>query len=310
MTLAKYISDLLYRYECVIVPNLGGFVTNEISAKVNHFTHTFYAPSKQVTFNTHLQNNDGLLANYVATAKSISYSKAVEFINEEVSKWNLQINNTELELENIGTFHLNNEQKIIFEPNNTINYLTSSFGFNSFVSPAVKRIAYKEKVSQLETVTPILPSEENKRKTPIFIKYAAAAAIIFAIGTVGWKEYQKFEYNNLVAKSEQQQQQVDKTIQEATFVIGNPLPTITLNVAKETHKYHIVAGAFREPANAEKKLQQLLEKGFNAQILGVNKWNLTQVAYESFNSRNEAINKLNTIKKTDSQDAWLLVKEY
>ena len=310
MTLANYISDLLYRYECVIVPNFGGFVTNEISAKVNHFTHTFYAPSKQVTFNTHLQNNDGLLANYVATAKSISYSKAVEFINEEVSKWNLQINNTELELENIGTFHLNNEQKIIFEPNNTINYLTSSFGFNSFVSPAVKRIAYKEKVTQLETITPILSSEENKRKTPLFIKYAAAAAIIFALGTVGWKEYQKFEYNNLVAKSEQQQQQVDKTIQEATFVISNPLPTITLNVAKETYNYHIVAGAFREPANAKKKLQQLLEKGFNAQILGVNKWNLTQVAYESFNSRNEAINKLNTIKKTDSQDAWLLVKEY
>ena len=310
MTLANYISDLLYRYECVIVPNFGGFVTNEISAKVNHFTHTFYAPSKQVTFNTHLQNNDGLLANYVATAKSISYSKAVEFINEEVSKWNLQINNTELELENIGAFHLNNEQKIIFEPNNTINYLTSSFGFNSFVSPAVKRIAYKEKVTQLETITPILSSEENKRKTPLFIKYAAAAAIIFALGTVGWKEYQKFEYNNLVAKSEQQQQQVDKTIQEATFVINNPLPTITLNVAKETHNYHIVAGAFREPANAKKKLQQLLEKGFNAQILGVNKWNLTQVAYESFNSRNEAINKLNTIKRTDSQDAWLLVKEY
>jgi len=310
MTLANYISDLLYRYECVIVPNFGGFVTNEISAKVNHFTHTFYAPSKQVTFNTHLQNNDGLLANYVATAKSISYSKAVEFINEEVSKWNLQINSTELELENIGAFHLNNEQKIIFEPNNTINYLTSSFGFNSFVSPAVKRIAYKEKVTQLETITPILSSEENKRKTPLFIKYAAAAAIIFALGTVGWKEYQKFEYNNLVAKSEQQQQQVDKTIQEATFVISNPLPTITLNVAKETYNYHIVAGAFREPANAKKKLQQLLEKGFNAQILGVNKWNLTPVAYESFNSRNEAINKLNTIKKTDSQDAWLLVKEY
>ena len=310
MTLANYISDLLYRYECVIVPSFGGIVTNEISAKVNHFTHTFYAPSKQVTFNSHLQNNDGLLANYVATAKNISYSKAVEFINDEVSKWNLQINNTELELENIGTFHLNNEQKIIFEPNNTINYLTSSFGFNSFVSPAVKRIAYKEKVTHLETITPILSSEENKRKTPIFIKYAAAAAIIFALGTVGWKEYQKFEYNNLVAKNEQQQQQVDKTIQEATFVINNPLPTITLNVAKETHNYHIVAGAFREPANAKKKLQQLLEKGFNAQILGVNKWNLTPVAYESFNSRNEAINKLNTIKKTDSQDAWLLVKEY
>ena len=310
MTLATYISDLLYRYECVIIPNFGGFVTNEISAQINHFTHTFYAPSKQLTFNSQLQNNDGLLANYIASAKSISYSEALDFIGAEIKSWNQALINEELELENIGSLHLNKEHKLIFEPTKTVNYLTSSFGLNSYVSPAVKRIDYIQKVTQLKTIAPVIPSEENKRKTPAFIKYAAAAAIVFAIGTVGWKEYQTFEYNNLVAKTELQQQNVEKTIQEATFVISNPLPTITLNITKETFKYHIVAGAFREPVNAEKKLQQLLQKGFNAKILGVNKWNLTQVSYESFNSRRDAINNLNSIKKSESKDAWLLVKEY
>ncbi|WP_456378625.1 HU domain-containing protein [Lutibacter sp.] len=310
MTLAKYISDLLYRYECVIIPNFGGFVANKISAKVNHFTHTFYAPSKQLTFNSHLQNNDGLLANYIATTKNISFSEALLIIEKEVENWKFSLSKEDLEIENIGSFHLNLEGKLIFNPTTTVNYLTSSFGLSSYVSPAVKRIAYKENVKQLETIAPILPSKENKKKTPLFIKYAAAAAIIFALGTIGWKEYQKFEYNNLVAQSEQQQRKVEKTIQEATFVISNPLPTITLNVAKKTYNYHVIAGAFREPANAEKKLQQLLEKGYNATILGVNKWNLTQVSYESFNSKNQAINKLNTIKKTVSKDAWLLIKEY
>ncbi len=310
MTIAKYISDLLYRYECVIVPNFGGFVTNEISARVNYFTHTFYAPSKQITFNSHLQNNDGLLANYVATSENTSYAKAVEYIEKEVESWKLLMNNEELDLENIGSFNLNKEGKFIFEPSNSINYLTSSFGLSSYVSPAVKRITYKEKVKQLETIAPLLPSEENKRKTPAFIKYAAAAVIIFALGTVGWKEYQKFEYNNLVARAEQQQKNVEQSIQEATFVISNPLPVITLNVAKETNNYHIIAGAFREPGNAEKKLQQLLKKGYDAKILGINKWNLTPVAFESLNSRIDAINRLNAIKRTESEDAWLLVKEY
>jgi len=310
MRTAKYISDLLYRYECVIVPGFGGFVTNQIPAKVNHFTHTFYAPSKQLTFNSHLQNNDGLLVNYLATAENIPYSEALSTIEKQVENWKISLANEEVELENIGSFNFNKEGKLIFEPTTIVNYLTASFGLNSYVSPAIKRIAYQEKVKQLETIVPILPTEENKRKTPVFIKYAAAAAIIFALGTVGWKEYQKNTYNNLVAQSEQQQKEVEKTIQEATFIISNPLPTITLNVVKETFNYHIIAGAFREPANAEKKLQQLLQKGFNAKILGVNKWNLTQVAYESCNSRNKAINKLNTIKKSDSKDAWLLVKEY
>ena len=310
MTLANYISDLLYRYECVIVPNFGGFVTNEISAKVNHFTHTFHAPSKQLSFNAHLQNNDGLLVNYVASAEKISYSKALEVIEGEVALWKSTIATEEFEIENIGSLHLSTEGKYIFEPLNTVNYLTSSFGMSSYVSPAVKRIEYKEKVKQLETVAPIIPSEENKRKTPAFLKYAATAAIIFALGSVGWNQYQNIEYSNLVADAEQQQQKVDKTIQEATFIIENPLPTITLNVTKETFNYHVIAGAFREPANAEKKLNQLIKKGFKAKILGVNKWNLTQVSYGSFNSKNEAINSLNSIKKSESKDAWLLVKEY
>lgn len=309
MTLANYISDLLYRYECVIVPNFGGFITNKISAKVNNFTHTFYAPSKQLTFNSHLQNNDGLLANYIATAKNLSYTEAVLEIENEVKNWKLSLKNEELELENIGSFHLNEEKILIFEPAN-INYLTSSFGLTSFVSPAIKRIVYQEKVKQLETAAPIFHNEENNSKTPVFIKYAAAAVILFTLGTVGWKEYQKIEYNSLVAQSEQQQQNVEKTIQEATFVIDNPLPAITLNVTKKVNNYHIIAGAFREPKNAEKKLQQLLQKGFNAQILGLNKWNLTPVAFGSFNSKKEAINKLKIIKETESKAAWLLVKEY
>ncbi|MDT8418432.1 MAG: SPOR domain-containing protein [Lutibacter sp.] len=306
MTTANYISDLLYRYECVIVPNFGGFVTNEISAKVNHFTHTFYPPSKQLTFNSHLQNNDGLLANYVATAKNISYSEALEVIEKEVAEWNLLLNVEVLELENIGSFKLNKEHKLIFEPTNSLNYLTSSFGLGSYVSPAIKRVVYKEKIKQLETSS----TGETKRKTPAFIKYAATAAILFALGTVGWNEYQKIEYKNLVAEVEQQQQKVEKTIQEATFVISNPLPAITLNITKETFNYHIIAGAFRTPENAEKKLQQLLEKGYNARILGINKWDLTQVSFESFTTEDEAINKMRIIHKTESEDAWLLVNEY
>lgn len=306
MTLSNYISDLLYRYECVIVPNFGGFVTNEISAKLNQFTHTFYPPSKQLSFNSHLQNNDGLLVNYVASSKKISYSEALESIEKEVAEWKLLLTVEMLELENIGSLKLNKERKLIFEPVNSLNYLTSSFGLDSYVSPAIKRIVYKEKVKQLETFS----TEETKRKTPAFIKYAATAAILFALGTVSWNEYQKIEYNNLVAEAEQQQKKVEKTIQEATFVISSPLPAITLNVTKEIYNYHIIAGAFRASENAEKKLQYLLQKGYNAKILGINKWNLTEVAFESFIDKNEAINKLYYIKKTESEDAWLLIKEF
>ncbi len=310
MTLANYISNLLYRYDCVVVPKFGGFVTNKIPAKVNQYTHTFYPPSKQLTFNSQLQNNDGLLANYIASSEHIAFEKAIEYIEKEVDLWRFTLNNEVLELDKIGLFKINSHGNLEFEPSNSTNYLTTSFGLNTYVSPAIKRIAYNKNIKELETITPILPTKENNQKTPVFIKYAAAAAIIFALGTVGWNQYQTRTYKKLVTKAEMQQQNVEKNIQEATFVIENPLPAITLNITKETYNYHVIAGAFREPSNANKKLTELLSKGYNAKILGLNKWNLTQVAYGSFKTRNEAVSNLNIIKKAESEDAWLLVKKY
>ena len=78
MTLATYINDLLYRYDCVIVPDFGGFVTNRIGAKVNNYTHTFTPPKKQITFNKLLKHNDGLLANYIASAENISFERLLQ----------------------------------------------------------------------------------------------------------------------------------------------------------------------------------------------------------------------------------------
>ena len=308
MRLATYISDLLYRYECVIVPEFGGFVTNEISARVNNFTHTFYPPTKQLSFNSHLKNNDGLLANYISSVENISFSEATDMIKEEVENWNQALKNELIEIPKIGLLTINTDQKLIFEPVLSENYLTSSFGLNSFNSSAIKRTEYLEKVRAIETVSPVVPV--TNRKAPAFLKYAASVAILFAAGSFVWDTYNENQYQQQLLAEQQQQETVNKKIQEATFVIDNPLPTITLNVTKEVKNYHVIAGAFREVANADKKVKQLISKGFDAQILGVNKWGLTQVSYASFNSKRDAINNLRAIKKQESPDAWLLVQEF
>ncbi len=309
MNLENYISDLLYRYECVIVPNFGGFISNETSAKVNHFTHTFYPPSKKISFNGHLKHNDGLLANYIASVDKISFSEAVNKINSIVEKWKSTLLIEAIEIQKVGSISLNKEGNLLFEPVVSENYLTSSFGLNSFSSPAIKRLEYKEQVRQLETITPVLPSEK-RRKTPVLLKYAATAALIFTLGSIGWNTYNNDQYQEQLLAEQKQQDAVEQKIQQATFVIENPLPTITLNVAKEIKNYHVIAGAFRDPLNADKKVKQLIEQGYDAQILGVNKWNLTTVSYASYGDRLKALNGLRTIKHTVSSDAWLLVQAF
>lgn len=301
MNLANYINDLLYRYDCVIVPDFGGFVTNRIGAKLNSDTHTFYPPTKQIAFNSHLKHNDGLLANYIASTEQISFEKASTAISLSVIKWQNELQKNEIKLDNLGAISLNESKQIIFEPNKEINFLTASYGLSSVASSAINR--YKQEVKPLIPIT----TSTQKKGVPAFIKYAATAAILLTLGYIGHNGYQQDQQNKQFAN---QQKVIEKKIQSATFIISNPLPTLNLNVIKEiTKPYHLVAGAFQFPENAEKKVKELISKGFNAKIIGINKWGLTQVTFNSYADKNEAINNLNKIKKTVSSDAWLLIKK-
>ena len=293
MTVEKYINELLYRYDCVIVPNFGGFITNKIGAKVNSFTHTFHPPTKQITFNTHLKQNDGLVVSYIAAVENISFEKALAKINASVASWNESLKNGAVVFENIGALAFNAEKQLIFEPQKEHNFLTNSFGLSTVSSPAIKH--------------PV-PANTSKSVIPLFAKYAATAVVLLSLGFIVRNGYQERQQEQMYAS---QKEAIDKKIQAATFVISNPLPTISLQVTKESPKsFHVVAGSFQFPENAEKKLKQLKKKGYNATILGLNKWGLTQVAFDSFYSRKEALAILTTIKKEVSKDAWILAKKF
>jgi len=293
MAIEKYINDLLYRYDCVIVPNFGGFITNKIGAKINPFSHTFHPPTKQIAFNAHLKQNDGLMVNYIASVENISFEKALAKINTSVASWNESLKNDALVFENIGALAFNDKKQLIFEPQKEHNFLTNSFGLSAVTSAAIKHTA---------------PSAANKSVIPLFAKYAATAVVLLSLGFIAYNGYQVRTQEKIYAS---QKEAIDKKIQAATFVISNPLPTISLPITKESPKsFHVVAGAFQFPENAERKLKQLKKEGYNASILGLNKWGLTQVAFDSFYSREDALATLTTIKKGVSKDAWILAKKF
>ncbi len=299
MAVSTYIKDLLYRYECVIIPDFGGFITNKISAKIDNNSHIFYPPSKQVGFNHHLTHNDGLLANYIASAENISFDQATQIIVETVEKWNQQVKSQPLVLDQIGTLKLNVENQLIFEPEISVNYLLSSFGLSSFETKTIERPMVK-----VVSLTPVT----EKKEVPRLLKYAATATILMFLGYGTWTGYQNRLDQRNFAK---QQEKVNEKIQTATFIIENPLPTIELNLTKELPKaYHVIAGAFQFEDNAQKKVDQLTSKGYDAYILGKNKWDLTQVAYASFHKKSDAFQSLAKVRIEDSKDAWLLVKKF
>ncbi|WP_111308783.1 SPOR domain-containing protein [Confluentibacter sediminis] len=309
MQLETYISDLLYRYECVTVPEFGAFLTQRVTAFIDDSNNTFYAPKKVLSFNEQIQKNDGLLAHYIADVEKIPFEVAIQKIETRVKslKDSLTQGKT-VTFDNIGELNFNNEGKILFQPSYRLNYLTEAFGLSQFVSPAITRDEYKTEVENLEKVIPITITQEKRKSRP-YLKYAAVALIALTVGGFAASNYyvNDIETYNEIAQ-EKAAQQLDTKIQQATFTL-NTLPAITLNVTKQSGNYHIVAGAFRVEENSDKKVEQLKALGYNARKIGVNKYGLHVVVYASYEDRLEALNALRTIKKENNQDAWLEVKE-
>lgn len=309
MKLAEYIRDLLYRYECVIIPEFGGFVTNAQPARISAYSNTFYPPSKRLTFNNHLKNNDGLLANYIASVDKVPFKSAMNFIRFEVKQWKEELAKEDLFLEHIGKLSLEND-KILFEPQKKVNYLTEAYGLGTVVSGEIKREVYKKEVEEVEEKAPILITETARKKSN-YLKYAAV--FLLGLSVLGWGGYQlhkDYTHQQEIATAKKQQKIIEQKVQQATFIVSDPLPSIVLDATKTLYPYHVIAGAFRYPENADRMVKILKNQGFeNARILGVNQWGLTQVSFNSFDTRNEAMTTLSTVRKTMNEDAWLLVQD-
>lgn len=156
MAMTNYISELLYRYECVVLPSFGAFITQRQSARIQLNNNQFFPPQKSVSFNQQLRKNDGLLANHLVEVEKISYSSAVQKIDLFVQDLqNILQKEQQIKLENIGSFTLTEEGKLQFEPAGKMNYLKEAFGLGSFNSPEILRESYKQQAVALEEKAPI-----------------------------------------------------------------------------------------------------------------------------------------------------------
>ena len=315
MVLEHYISELLYRYNCVMVPNFGAFLAQTTSAVIHNSTNTINPPIKIVSFNEQVVTNDGLLVSYIAEAEKSTYEETLIKVTDLVTVWKRQLQSgKKLDLAKIGSLSLNEADKIQFQPENSINYQTSSFGLSTFTVNPIVREVLKTEVEELEEKIPFVFTPEQRKSSSLrpYLKYAA---IFLLTVTTGLTAYQYFNNNSTHQQlvQEEAQEEITRHIQQATFFDLEPveLPSISLDVVSSDKKenlrvHHIVAGAFRFRKNADKKIRQLKKRGFNPSYIGTNKFGLHMVTYDSFTNVDEALNTLKSVKRNHSRDAWLL----
>jgi len=237
MQLLKYIHDLLYRYELVIIPGFGGLLVKPTSAYIDEKTHVFFPPSKQLGFNAQLTKNDGLLANHIASTDNIPYEAAVNLIKFELKELLQKLKNQDVFFDDIGTFSLTAESKIFFTPDVKANFSTETFGLTNFVAHTIDR-GHKE-LKKIDVIFDSITEKVDKnvvvlkKEAPVtkviqihpLLKYAASVALLLSLGYVFWL---KFGNNN---KQTIAHTKIEQTkIQEATFEIPEELTTINLKV--------------------------------------------------------------------------------
>lgn len=186
MKLEQYISELLFKYDCVIVPGLGGFVANYKSATIQPIQNTFYPPSKSISFNKNLTSNDGLLANLVAQKENISFDNSCKRIEEYVAKINRDLKlKKKIILNDVGVLFLDAENRTQFEPQNAVNYLLGSYGLAVFQKQPIKRTSIEEKITKefKDRTAPLTNVKEGKANTK---KWLAVAALIPLAFLAGW----------------------------------------------------------------------------------------------------------------------------
>ncbi len=320
MEIKSYINDLLYQYECVTIPEFGSFLTRKIPAKIS-FDGTFTPPKKEVSFNSLLKTNDGILAKHIAQKTNSNYESILKLINKKTIKWIEKLEVESLNFPGIGEMKLNNHGKIEFLPSNEINFYKNSFGLYTFKKNPLVNISYNKKHDQIMENSNnddllFTPESKNKKRKIQYIKYSAIGLLIIVlIGSIYFFS-DNYLSNQKLKEIEIAQKKIKSNVQKATFDIGK-LSKVELNVnSKNSNKvenlssnekyFSVIAGSFRSINNAENKLNSLVKEGYKAEMAKKSSEGFHRVAYGRFISKKKAINLLIFVKYTLQEEAWFL----
>lgn len=351
LNLDQHISELLHDYDCVVVPQLGGFVTNYRPAKQDIQSGIMHPAGKDIRFNKNLTKSDGLLEKAFAESQHMSFEDASAALKTEVEAYWQKLNGGEkLKLKKIGVLYIDDHRKLRFEPATDQNYLKAAFGFESFILPPpleVKKHIAEPIQERLVEETPVIALRSTVRQKGIYWVAAATLLPFMAMSiyvglTSNFKsptqltvaELNPFHVTSNIpseytARSEESDvisiDETESAYPASTLVfpysfeesrIDSTGVWIDLSMKEKptpvtsstAGKYHIIGGCFGEKANADKFVERLKYRGYQASVLDLHK-NLYRVKIESFNNYDKALATLGEFRNDGTfPNAWLLKK--
>ena len=173
MIIGKYIHELLLENDTVIIPGFGAFISDYKSAEINEEADELMPPSKEISFNQQIRNNDGLLVGCIADGEGVTHFDALKKIEKERENIIFQLDKREkVVIEETGELFFNENNEIQFKHFEDENLLLDSFGLDPIsLKNEIKRI--EEVESPEEIIVPEMdetlkeePTIEPEKKEP------------------------------------------------------------------------------------------------------------------------------------------------
>ncbi|MDX2174508.1 MAG: SPOR domain-containing protein [Bacteroidota bacterium] len=138
-TIVKCINEQLFLNNYLVMPNFGGFVLKTITAQYSLNGSIIIPPSKTLSFNAQLKQNDGVLVTCLQNKLNCSGTVALQHLNDFASYCTSILNTSKrITFDNIGFFYTDFENNICFEPQTSTNFLTSSFGLTQITLKTIE----------------------------------------------------------------------------------------------------------------------------------------------------------------------------
>lgn len=291
MEIGKYIKELLFIHDCVIIPGLGGFVANYRSADMNELARTISPPSKSILFNRNLIHNDGLLIDYVLQRNGLDYRQSEELVRAYADQIMKSVSNdAKFSVDEVGFFYSDSGRKLQFQDELTTNFLIESYGLSSIIFDPVEQ--------EKEEFVPVVTYRASVRRW-VYTGVAASlvAAMVLIPVKTGYVEHMNFGW--LKKDIPEQVIRQDPTENAMTTDMESAIELFPLTC-------HIVVGSFKDFSNARKMHNQLSEKGHDPKILEASN-GYYRVAIFTTKDPGMASDQLTEIRKAEGfKSAWIL----
>lgn len=321
--LSKHIEILLLDHNCVIVPDLGGFVAQDMPARYIEQERLFLPPHRVVGFNPQLIFNDGLLVQSYMHAYCTGYDEALGMLQLTVGKLKDELHSKgEYELDGIGKLYLNAGGQYDFVPLEAGVLSPSLYGLDA-VTVKKQQVAVQEAATEEEPLRPRRASEPSKHYTlninRELVNYVAASvvAVFFYFlwatpladsTTVMSAQEASMLFPQAIHKVAQ------PAVPAATLQNAVPVPAVEEAEAADDEAavtadapYTLVLASRIPERNAQRFVTDLQDSGLQeARVLKMRK--IVRVVYGHYPSEQAAHEQLRRLRNQHAEfaDAWVL----